>query len=46
MLLPGVMVTSGHRVLPETVSGSMVLVQLRPVLMTEAHGNTEGHTDA
>lgn len=39
------MVTSGHKMLPETMSGSMVLVQLRPMLMTVAHGSTEAYTD-
>lgn len=40
------MARSNPRVLPGTMSGSMVLPQLRPVLMSRAHDSTKGNTDA
>lgn len=46
LLPPGVMVQSGTRMLPETMSGSIVIPQLRPVLLSVAHDNTKGYTDA
>ena len=38
--------TSKPRVLPETISGFIVLPYLRFVLMSMSPGNTEGHMDS
>lgn len=46
LLPPGVMVQSGTRMLPGTMSGSIVIPQLRPVLLPGAHDNPVGYTDA
>lgn len=45
-LSPGAMVISGPRLLPRTMSGFMVLPQLGSALISVAHGNIKGHTEA
>jgi hypothetical protein len=38
-------VTSGPKLCPETMSGSLVFSQLGSVLQSEAHSNNKGHAD-
>lgn len=46
VLSPGTMVTSEPRLLPRTVFGPMLLIQLGSVLMPMSHVATRDHTDA